>query len=752
VTLFKPRPGWCRAPSAPWIGAEPGEEPDVAAVVLERDDDARGLAALAGELAVDCNDEVERLLRRRTLRASGGTAVKLAGGPGCAALSARIEAVAPKLGFGELRLVEGDPELVLRVHAPGASARVLTLPSPVAMAAALACPDLDPRDVDRSVHALALGTHLLDAARALLLRAAAGSGALPPWSDPAMRWALLTSRGVSGPALGRAVFADTAARPMSLADLAAQESTHRAVGFCLAAPDEPCPLPDAGLRAVVLSTREAAWLQTLRKGRDLTADVKSALRALAWDRSPPAARIEVPTDPSARVRVRCPIASDGHEGEVCWLDGDAPPGSTVAWFRGRRRLGESPLDLPWPARVALEAPELTPDATRTAPVSDLALAQAARRAIDLSLAALRRTLGPSELEAPLGSVAAHDPKSPSWHGGVMKLVGWLWLVPDGSPGGVEVLAGERPTVLPARVGGKLGGLAPVAGRLWLRGAAGARPDRELLESLVGWAWRRLLDVWIGAKGVDHDDPAQVVLLTRSALAGVLTAAATRDVSRALRLPGTRTTYQQLQTARKDERTLRVVPPGDARLEKAYFVPAARAPFMDVLRDAGMLAADVEPAPVAAAPPAARERPTAARPSAPERPAPTETARAPEPRREESPARSSAAREAAWPWAARVEAELRAMGARPEALQAVEGVEGPRGARDAMVEYGERERVARVAARHPVAARWLAGDPRRGATLLAMAVFGAINRERADVTKADECAAMDAVLAALAARK
>jgi hypothetical protein len=52
----------------------------------------------------------------------------------------------------------------------------------------------------------------------------------------------------------------------------------------------------------------------------------------------------------------------------------------------------------------------------------------------------------------------------------------------------------------------------------------------------------------------------------------------------------------------------------------------------------------------------------------------------------------------------------------------------------------------------VAARWLAGDPRRGAAVLAMAVFGAIRRARADVTAADECAALDAALAALAARK
>lgn len=49
------------------------------------------------------------------------------------------------------------------------------------------------------------------------------------------------------------------------------------------------------------------------------------------------------------------------------------------------------------------------------------------------------------------------------------------------------------------------------------------------------------------------------------------------------------------------------------------------------------------------------------------------------------------------------------------------------------------------------ARWLMGDPRRGATLLAMAVYGAIRRERDDVLATEECAAMDAVLAALSAR-
>jgi hypothetical protein len=82
---------------------------------------------------------------------------------------------------------------------------------------------------------------------------------------------------------------------------------------------------------------------------------------------------------------------------------------------------------------------------------------------------------------------------------------------------------------------------------------------------------------------------------------------------------------------------------------------------------------------------------------------------------------------------------------------VEGTEAAAGGRDAMVEYAERERVAKVAVRHPVVARWLAGDPRRGATLLAMAVYGAIHRARADLTVAEECAAMDATLAAIAGR-
>ena len=599
------------------------------------------------------------------------------------------------------------------------------------------------------MQSLELGTRLQEIARSLLLRVAGTSDALPGWSDAAMRWALLTTRGVEGAALGRSVFADTEARAMSLADLQSQEAAHRAVGYCTLAPDEPCALPEAGVRAVVLSTREAGWLQTLRKGRDLTAAVKAALRALAWDRSPTATRIEAPVDGSVRVRVRSPIKAEGAEGEVCWLDSDAPPGSTVAWYRGRRRLGESSIELPWPARVALEAPELTPDATRSGPVPDLALAQARQRAVDLALGTLRRTLGPTEKEAPLGSVAAHDPKSPAWRGGMAHAAGWLWLEPDGSPGSIEVMAGEQVTLWRARTGGKHGGAAPLSGRLWLhRVVRGVGERDELLEAVVAWAWRRLLDVWLGAKGVSAEDDGHAVLLTRAALAGVLTGAAMRDASRTLRLPGTRTTFQQLQTARKDDRALRVVPPGDARAEKAYFVPEAKAPWMAVLREAGMLSADEAPAVTVSAPPAkAKERPQPSKPvaSAPR----VETA--PEPRREEPAAKVSAARTVAWPWASRVEGELRALGLAPEMLHTLEGTETPRGARDAMVDYQSGSRVARVAVRHPVVARWLAGDTRRGATLLAMAVYGAIGRVRADVTVAEECAAMDAALAELARR-
>jgi hypothetical protein len=139
----------------------------------------------------------------------------------------------------------------------------------------------------------------------------------------------------------------------------------------------------------------------------------------------------------------------------------------VAWYRGRRRLGESAIELPWPARVALEAPTLTPDATRTAPRDDLALAQARQRAVDLALGTLRRVLGASEGEAPLGVVAAHEAKSPAVRGGVTRAVGWLWLVADGSPGAIEVWAGERSSRMDARVDGKFACAAPVTGRLWL---------------------------------------------------------------------------------------------------------------------------------------------------------------------------------------------------------------------------------------------------------------------------------------------
>lgn len=262
-------------------------------------------------------------------------------------------------------------------------------------------------------------------------------------------------------------------------------------------------------------------------------------------------------------------------------------------------------------------------------------------------------------------------------------------------------------------------------------------------------------MWSGAKGVSAADDGHAVLLTRAALAGVLTGSAMRDASRALRLPGTRTTFQQLQTARKEGRALRVVPPGDGRLEKAYFVPEAKGPWMAVLREAGMLSVDEAPAVTVVAPPAREPQAEKVRlreaKEAELRASARRANTATEPWREEPAAKVSAAREVAWPWAARVEGELRALGLAPEMLHTLEGTDAARGARDAMVDYQPGARVARVAVRHPVVARWLAGDPRRGATLLAMAVYGAIHRERADVTAAEECAAMDAALAAMARR-
>ncbi len=749
LTLFSPRPGFCRPRTTPWVVAAAGEEPDIAAVVLDGADDPRALGTLVGEASVDQSAEIDRSQRRRSLRLAGAKRVAVPGEPECAALSVRVEAAAPKLGFGELRLTDGEAALTLRVHAPGSSARVLTMPAPFAMAAALACVDLDLTDIDRSVQSLELGTRMLDLARGLLQRAAAAGEALPPWSNAALRWMLLTTRGLSGAAVGRAVFADTEGKPMSLADLDAQAAQHRAVGYCTAAPDEPCALAEPGVRAVVLTTREVGWLETLRKGRDLTAWVKAALRALAWDRSPPATKIEAPLDGSLGVRLRCPLKEPGAEGEVYWLDDRAAPVSTVAWYRGRRRLGESDLALPWPARMALEAPTLTPDATRAGPVDDLALAQARQRATTLALAALQRVLGPTEAEAPWGTVAAHNEKSPAYRGGMGAMTGWLWLRTDAAPGTIELMVGDRLTTVKSRAGGKYPCDAPLMGRLWVwRGVEGAERT-ALLEEVVGWAWRRLLDAWVTtAQRGSMDEGVRALLLTRSALAGALGGGAMKDTARGLKLPGTKTTFQQLQQARKDDRKLRVVPVGDGRLERPYMVAAGRSAWMTVLHDAAMLEYDDGPAATIAVAPTATtkepprvEAPAAKQPEAP----PRETART------EPAKKVSAAREAAWPWASRVESELRAMGLPAEALHTLAGAESSRGARDAMVDYQAGARTALVQVKHPVVARWLTGDPRRGATLLAMAVYGAIRRERDDVLATEECAAMDAVLATIAAR-
>ncbi len=751
LTLFSPRPGFCRPRTTPWVAAVAGEEPDIEAVVLDGIDDPRALGTLVGEASIDQSAEIDRSQRRRSLRLSGATHVAVPGEPECAALSVRVEAAAPKLGFGELRLTDGEAALTLRVHAPGHSARVLTMPAPFAMSAALACVDLDPTDIDRSVQALELGTRMLDLARGLLQRAAASGEALPPWSNAALRWMLLTTRGVSGAAVGRAVFADTEGKPMSLADLDAQGAQHRAVGYCTAAPDEPCALTEPGVRAVVLTAREVGWLETLRKGRDLTAWVKAALRALAWDRSPPATKIEAPLDGSLGVRLRCPLKEPGVEGEVYWLDDRAAPVSTVAWYRGRRRLGESDLALPWPARMALEVPTLTPDATRAGPVDDLALAQAKQRATTLALATLQRALGPTEAEAPWGAVAAHNEKSPGWSNGLGTVTGWLWLRPDAAPGTLELMVGDRLITVKSRAGGKYPCDAPLMGRLWVWRSVDGAERTELLEAVVGWAWRRLLESWVTAtQRGSVDEGVRALLLTRSALAGALGGAAVKDLARSLKLPGTRTTFQQLQVARKDERMLRVVPVGDARLERPYTVAAGRSAWMTVLREAGMLEYDeTSEVTVAVAPTATPKEP----PKTPRVEAPVVTAApvAKEAPRTEPTKKVSAAREAAWPWASRVETELRAMGLPAEMLHTLAGAEASRGARDAMVDYQSGARTALVQVKHPVVARWLTGDPRRGATLLAMAVYGAIRRERDDVLSTEECAAMDAVLTALAAR-
>lgn len=682
----------------PWIPPTPDEPRDPVVIAIADEAWKALLKRVTGDTPRDVTDAMRTVWRRRRLWQQGADRIALPGQPAHPSLGGRVERLAPKLGYGELRWVDRAPELRVTVHFTDGTRSDVALPAPVSVDVALASPDLAPGgDLDRALRDLDVTARVVDAARALLREALSSHAALPAWASSALRWHVLTQVGASHAERGREVFVDTAGAAMSYDELTAQERIYGAAAYVTAAPRERCAPGERGRRVAVLTPQESAWLAVRMRTVDYQTSLDEDLAALVWARSEPMSAITVPRDDVraiVRERVREPA-----EGEVMLLPWDAPPRAMVSWHRGRRPLGAGSVATVWPALVAVEAPSLTPNRRCSAPVDDLALHEAQLTVERMVRECVQRQLRPRGDDV-LACVSVMDRRSPAADGDAFRAVGFAWLSARAIPGRIDVRAGEGNLTMRGEANP-----TPVSLALWMHRTAGPdeRAWRTLATDLAKWSWKRLLESLSDrvSSRADAWDDEMFAHWVWAALEAQLTTSALKDVARARMLPGSRTTLFQLQTAARERRTLRAVPPGDARATRPYFVTESGARWFAMLEDARMFDEPLAPA--------------APKPSAP--PPPAEPPRSPTPPR--------------WTDGDRVLAVLRQCGVDEGTLRAVELDDEPCDDGDAVVFYVVASRTAELRGRHAVVAALDqlggAGWPWRVAMLTLAAIGRAMKR-------------------------
>lgn len=327
------------------------------------------LGALADEGTIDVTEEVRAQQRRRRALQHRAASVALPGAAPIPALAARIEQLAPKLGVGEIRLL-GESALAgidLHLFRDGSPDLHTFLAAPVAVAVAVDTPLLPEADYHSRIDTL--HAPILEAARALVARVASQSE-IPDAAEPALRWYLVSAEAVPDPARQLAVFADTAGKAMSRADLDRQAREYGVVPAVIGAPSEPVELGAVHGRAIVLSPLEIEALRARTRVADVQPLIEDEIRRRSFDRTPPADAIVVRERPKRALRVRFEGPQHGVEGEVALWPPWTAHASWVEWYWQRRPLGTTPFESPWPAQVALEWPSLAPNGKRDGPVLD----------------------------------------------------------------------------------------------------------------------------------------------------------------------------------------------------------------------------------------------------------------------------------------------------------------------------------------------------------------------------------------------
>jgi hypothetical protein len=704
-----------------WLSPAEGEpaDPDYVCVVDEAW--VRCLAAISAGAARDVTQAALTAQRARRLRARGAASVRLDGDAPVAALAGRVEALAPSLGFGELRVVDGPPGIAVSLFVDGACAHRASLRAPFAVEVALASPAIDPARVSESFQQLDALPALLAAVRALAERAAVAPQASRPWVRRVVRWWLLTTPGLGDAERALAAFVDSAGRAVSLDDLAAQRDRFDAVAYATEEPAEPCEPLDEGRRVVMLQPEEARWLGERWGALNYTATLHEDADARRWEREAPREKITVDAPLPSGAR-RVPLRGDALEGEVALVPpGVEGEGALVQWFMRRRPLGTATVDAPWHCLVAVEARGLTPNRRRSAPVEGDGYRRACEAVTRAVLLALDDALPAPE--GALATAAAHAPRSPATTRATARIAGSLWLSLDDREGSLDVLsaAGRE------RIRGDARRATPVHGALWVRRAVRDAEREALLAKTVEWAWRAMLESVVSRARRDAafaDDARVVDHLVAAALGGALNTPKLRAWARLATLPGTSITYERVAATERSPLALvgpDAAPDGDALAE-------VDAPWFARLTAARrVVARRASVAPAAPATPATPATPSPRRPRAPA---------APEP---------SVAQGIRWPAGALLQSILDDARAQGLPAAAVTPSHEPVSARRPTVRYDASARTLTVFRAHPAVVALDGGEALRGARFLALAAFGAIRRAVGAVTDAHEAGLVERLL-------
>lgn len=747
-----------------WISAADGET-DPVAVFIEPTPEAPPEAKLEAQLVRtrmlnaleflttlaprDASDELEQLQRARRLLRSAKENVTLAGDPAHPALSARIEALDGKLGVGELRITtSGSPRLMAHVFYNGRFARTTELRAPIPIDIAIEAPALSETQARFEAFPEALANRVFTQAKHVIVDAMKKNAELPSWALGAQRWVLLQGAANTKTLRQRPVFLDTMGAAMTLDDLDEQQSRFGHVAYSLdpmTTPQEPI---DPRRRVLRVNEHEARWIVGSRVPMDYTSALREEQAAHARRRMKPAANIVVrESAPAGSPTFLLSIADHGFEGEVVLIPSRTEPAAKVHLWHQRKPLGETHVNTPWPALVAIDVGELTPNRSESAAIEDAVFHRTRSRVAELVRAAID-----AQFKAPPSALAhlrTNAAGSPALRDGKTRAIGMLWLLADPlEPGVIDVREPGESTLRAhdtrSATQSQRVKTLPIGGQLWFNhGSAERVTIAHQVVELTRWAYRALLGQLVSAKGADLE--IVQAHMAYAAAARVLDTETLRKWSADRLLPDSCTSFAKLEAHLAEGKLLDLCPEGDARsVQERFTVQRSSARWFTTLEELALVQVGANQAPPA-------ETPASTRPntSARAEPAPIVAVVTAEPTIKRAPVEEPKSKPKARPREPTlddhvlevlrrhgvVERDLRGIKLSSDRSMAVLARYDSNSGYATLYTHGE---LAQTLLTHP--------DPMHARRAFALALLGELNRALQRITDADEARMMRAMLA------